>query len=188
MGPTGGSTEYISPMRQSSDQEPRFAPLYSNDQDGFETGLPPTNLMSVGWGASGQPEQTGRAYGHPPARAGHLTPYQYPLGPAAGFDAPAVPPRPRGLFEDPESGEESGDHDQVPLTREIDDFSRGFHDALGRIGEEDESGSSFYGSRTNVNEGNGVNGGGTDSPEGPYGGVRPLWQQQRRQSRNLMWM
>jgi hypothetical protein len=76
----------------------------------------------------------------------------------------------------------------VPLTREIDDFSRGFHDALGRIGEEDESGSSFYGSRTNVNEGNGVSGGGSDGPEGPYGGVRPLWQQQRRQSRNLMWM
>lgn len=186
VGPTGGPTEYISPMRQSADHGPTFAPLHSNDHDGFETGLPPANLMSVGWGASGRPGQTSRGYGYPPASTGYPSAHQYP--PDAGLAAPTVPPRPRGLFEDPESGEESSDHDQVPLTREIDDFSRGFHDALGRIGEEDESGSSFYGSRTNVNEGNGVNGRGGDGPEGPYGGVRPLWQQQRRQSRNLMWM
>jgi hypothetical protein len=86
--------------------------------------------------------------------------------------------------------------DQVPLTREIDDFSRGFHDALGRIGEEDEYDNSPNNSRAGVNEGNGVSGphgtgrtnGSDDGTGGPYGSVRPLWQQQRRQSRNLMWM
>ncbi|KAM7198396.1 hypothetical protein V8F20_006157 [Naviculisporaceae sp. PSN 640] len=64
--------------------------------------------------------------------------------------------------------------DQIPLTREIDDFSHGFQQALGRIGEEDEPP---------------YNGNGNGNGTGHYNGaVRPLWQQNRRQSRNLMWM
>ncbi|KAK3389319.1 hypothetical protein B0H63DRAFT_518555 [Podospora didyma] len=81
------------------------------------------------------------------------------------------------------------DPDRVPLTqepREIDDFTTGFHQALGRIGEEDEENMPPVA----VNEGNGVNGAGGDTgSDGSYQGtVRPLWQQNRRQSRNLMWM
>ncbi|KAK0636979.1 hypothetical protein B0T17DRAFT_605528 [Bombardia bombarda] len=84
------------------------------------------------------------------------------------------------------------EQDQIPLTREIDDFSHGFHQALGRIGEEYEENARSgrgNGGDLSVNEGNGVHGAGGPGPEGGYpGSVRPLWQQNRRQSRNLMWM
>lgn len=84
------------------------------------------------------------------------------------------------------------DPDRVPLTtREIDDFSRGFLDALGRIGEEDEdeiSGSSS-GNVNGVMGGVGSNGQGSPRSDGPPSeGATPLWQQGRRRSRNLMWM
>lgn len=112
--------------------------------------------------------------------------------------------------------------DQVPLTggngggglgyggggREIDDFSQGFHAALGRIGEEDEEdeegrrlsrlqqqqnqyqGYQQQGYQDVVGSGGGAgqdNEGGTMDSQGSGQG-RPLWQQNRRQSRNLMWM
>ncbi|KXX74591.1 hypothetical protein MMYC01_209459 [Madurella mycetomatis] len=79
--------------------------------------------------------------------------------------------------------------DQVPLTREIDDFSQGFSAALGRIGEEDEDGvegghipapastATAAAAGTNLAD-----------PHQSVGSGRPLWQQNRRQSRNLMWM
>lgn len=85
----------------------------------------------------------------------------------------------------------------IPLTREIDDFSRGFHDALGRIGSEDEHDNGPSRTRAGVSERHGV---GRPTAAGrepyaddaadaqPYNNMRPLWQQQRRQSRNLMWM
>ncbi|KAK4126483.1 hypothetical protein N657DRAFT_679402 [Parathielavia appendiculata] len=73
--------------------------------------------------------------------------------------------------------------DQVPLTaaRELDDFSQGFHAALGRIGEEDEEEAE---EEDNRERGEGM---GTHDSAGSGAG-RPLWQQNRRQSRNLMWM
>jgi hypothetical protein len=99
--------------------------------------------------------------------------------------------------------------DQIPLTsssREIDDFSQGFHAALGRIGEEDEEedGEDLGGYQYHQGQGKGqqqeqqqagyrddVGGGaygeGTMDSTGSGSG-RPLWQQNRRQSRNLMWM
>lgn len=66
--------------------------------------------------------------------------------------------------------------DRVPLTRELDDFSHGFNTALEGIEE----------------EGNELE----DRPQaaeeypGPRrgGGSGILWQQNRRRSRNLMWM
>ncbi|KAG7287374.1 hypothetical protein NEMBOFW57_006885 [Staphylotrichum longicolle] len=104
--------------------------------------------------------------------------------------------------------------DQVPLTsaaaaagsssREIDDFSQGFHAALGRIGEEDEEEEDDHdmhgggglgqvmqaGYRDDETAaaaaGLGGEEGGTN--ESASGQGRPLWQQNRRQSRNLMWM
>ncbi|KAK4189479.1 hypothetical protein QBC35DRAFT_493298 [Podospora australis] len=100
--------------------------------------------------------------------------------------------------------------DQVPLTREIDDFSQGFSAALGRIGEEDEEedlGDPNRGHMMSGAAGGGGLGGSnhpasataaTDDPHmsaaasSTYSrsssAARPLWQQNRRQSRNQMWM
>ena len=64
--------------------------------------------------------------------------------------------------------------DQVPLTREIDEFSQGFNTALGDIREDDEPASNAESMST--------------YPARRGDGGRPLWQQNRRQSRNLMWM
>lgn len=166
--------------------------------------MAPAAVGAAAAGGTGLGAGGGLYPGHPypPARTGYGYPAQQPggygvgggAGAAAGLYGGVPPPRPERGFDEHEPG------DQVPLTREIDDFSRGFHDALGRIGEEDEYDSSPNHSGTGVNEGNGVsgpggggggrgNGAAEDAGEGgPYGGVRPLWQQQRRQSRNLMWM
>ncbi|KAK4098349.1 hypothetical protein N658DRAFT_488559 [Parathielavia hyrcaniae] len=103
--------------------------------------------------------------------------------------------------------------DQVPLTatRELDDFSQGFHAALGRIGEEDEEEAEEEDNREREREGGryrdappgqqqheaglqgvaGEEGAGTGTgthDSAGSGAGRPLWQQNRRQSRNLMWM
>ncbi|KAK4226605.1 hypothetical protein QBC38DRAFT_222337 [Podospora fimiseda] len=105
-----------------------------------------------------------------------------------------------GIVDYSESGLES---DQVPLTREIDEFSHGFTAALGRIGEEDEEHDLGDGTTGHMVGGgqygdlNGTNGDGDDidghmssgGASSVYSrGSRPLWQQNRRQSRNLMWM
>jgi hypothetical protein len=195
-----GPTAYVSPMSGAPYHGDGYAPAHQ-DQEGWETGMPPATMAAAGATGlgAGSGMYPGRPY--PPARTGYDYPSSpYPAGYGVGAGSSAAvpagiyggvpPPRPsRGLYE-PEAG------DQVPLTREIDDFSRGFHDALGRIGEEDEYDNAPNNGGTGVNEGNGVSGPhGTgrgnipdDVAEGPYGGVRPLWQQQRRQSRNLMWM
>ncbi|ROW14568.1 hypothetical protein VPNG_03266 [Cytospora leucostoma] len=81
------------------------------------------------------------------------------------------------------SPHDSSGEDEVPLRHsspEIEDFSRGFHDALSRIGEEDED------ELDEVN-GNGTMSGTSGSGSGDLGDSRPLWLQSRRQSRNLMW-
>lgn len=81
------------------------------------------------------------------------------------------------------SPHDSSGEDEVPLRHsspEIEDFSRGFHDALSRIGEEDED------ELDEVN-GNGTMSGTSGGSSGDLGDPRPLWLQSRRQSRNLMW-
>lgn len=180
----GGPTAYVSPMSGAPYHAGGYAPAHQ-DQEGWETGISPAV------GATGLGSGSGLYPGGPYPPAAH--PAGRSAAGAAGIYGGIPPARPD---RDDLYAREAGD--QVPLTREIDDFSRGFHDALGRIGEEDEYDSSPNHSGTGVNEGNGVNRpGGTargpgnvydDVAEGPYGGVRPLWQQQRRQSRNLMWM
>jgi hypothetical protein len=197
---TGGATAYVSPMSGAPFHGGGYAPAHQDHED-WETGMPPASMAAAGATGLGAGSALYPGHSYPPARTGYdypspLYPGDYGVGAgssaagATGVYGGIPPPRPdRGLYE-PESA------DQVPLTREIDDFSRGFHDALGRIGEEDEYDSSPNNSGTGVNEGNGVNGpNGTgrgndsdDATAAPYGGVRPLWQQQRRQSRNLMWM
>ncbi|KND93202.1 hypothetical protein TOPH_02452, partial [Tolypocladium ophioglossoides CBS 100239] len=66
------------------------------------------------------------------------------------------------------------DPDRVPLTREIDDFSQGFNSALQGIQDDDST------------QPNSDNMGAYPGPRRGSGGI--LWQQNRRQARNLMWM
>ncbi len=99
-----------------------------------------------------------------------------------------------------ERREQGMDSDEVPLTREVDDFSRGFNDALGRIGEDTTNDFADYRNATAAANGamanTGVSNTGNslatppDQAAGASSGdpARPLWQQDRRQSRNLMWM
>jgi hypothetical protein len=67
------------------------------------------------------------------------------------------------------------DSDRVPLTRELDDFSQGFNTALEDI-TVDSDGEANHNNMANY--------------PGPRrgGGGSVLWQQNRRQSRNLAWM
>lgn len=82
------------------------------------------------------------------------------------------------------------DADCVPLPREIDDFSRRFQDALERICEEEDdeeiSGGGGGGPGGNGSGSGGEVAGGAAAESGES--AMPLWQQARRQSRNLMWM
>ncbi|KAJ4289454.1 hypothetical protein N0V88_006935 [Collariella sp. IMI 366227] len=59
---------------------------------------------------------------------------QYPTAYPGGAGLAMGP----GMMHHHDGGERSDDSDQVPLTREIDDFSQGFNAALGKIGEEEE--------------------------------------------------
>lgn len=84
----------------------------------------------------------------------------------------------RGAYASPH---DSGD-DERPLRQgspEIDDFTMGFHDALSRIGEEDEEDLHDSVNGAGMSNGQGTGDLGENS--------RPLWLQSRRQSRNLMW-
>lgn len=64
--------------------------------------------------------------------------------------------------------------DQEPLTGELDDFSRGFNTAIDDIDSNDDTQPNSQGM------------GAYTRSRGDGG--RPLWQQNRRRSRNLMWM
>jgi hypothetical protein len=142
--------------------------------------------------------------GNIPATGAYHYPGQYPAAYAGGSGL-MMGMNPLLLNRGAERQLES---DQVPLTREIDDFSMGFHVALGRIGEEDEEDLEEEQEReryrdvpTGQGQGQGQGGqqgaagdaGGAGAGEGTHdstgsGAGRPLWQQNRRQSRNLMWM
>lgn len=69
---------------------------------------------------------------------------------------------------------EGTDAERAPLAGGYEDFSRGVGEALGSIREEDEGGATGVGAR--------ASGGSHAEVE------TPLWQQDRRQSRNMMWM
>ncbi|KAK3400029.1 hypothetical protein B0T20DRAFT_407638 [Sordaria brevicollis] len=115
------------------------------------------------------------------ASPGHVRQNSYP--PAEGYHYPGQ--FPAAYAGGAASRKSKLEPDQVPLTREIDDFSQSFNQALGRI---DEGGSSMETGRdSNIGGGAGSDAGGGSNTVG-NGMSRPLWQQNRRQSRNLMWM
>ncbi|PKS09262.1 hypothetical protein jhhlp_003876 [Lomentospora prolificans] len=103
----------------------------------------------------------------------------YPMAGAAPRPAPPVP----AVY----SAHATTGPDQVPLTSEFDDFHRGYGEALENIREEDETAAM----------GSGPQNGESSSSQQPnhsrgYSGSSdtetPLWQQNRRQSRNMMWL
>jgi hypothetical protein len=72
---------------------------------------------------------------------------------------------------------------EEPQGREIDDFSRAYSNAgLGQLTDDDveEDRAPLRGNAHNILE--------EDSSPRRSGGHRPLWQQNRQQNRNLMWL
>ncbi|KAK4044060.1 hypothetical protein C8A01DRAFT_12432 [Parachaetomium inaequale] len=176
---------------------------YSNSAVSGAAGLSSAGAASVSSyppSSSGGVSGTGVGAGVGDAAAGG---YQYGVvGPAAYAGGSGLMMGMNPLLLN-RGAERQLDSDQVPLTsaggREIDDFSQGFHAALGRIGEEDEEEEEEggrqqqqgyqggYQDHVGRGDGNAGHEGGTLGSEGSGQG-RPLWQQNRRQSRNLMWM
>jgi len=191
-----------------------FKPLHSTPPDGYED---PAHAPGMTTQITAGPQQTTATYHYPGqnpaayvAAAGGAGAGAAMLGGTHGYHGGAQ--------------YQSLDTDQAPLTREFDDFSRGFQDALDRIGEEDEghsgdlgergssSGSGGSGGSASHTNGYMANGNGNgyglsapgsqqqqqsqevaeladgQAPAQPGDPPRPLWQQNRRQSRNLMWM
>ncbi|KAM0324921.1 hypothetical protein ACHAQA_007887 [Verticillium albo-atrum] len=186
-GPNEG-TRYISPMTGGAG----FAPIGSG-QDSYEQAYMPghngnttTILSNKGMSNPGR---------HPVHSESELDqPFGY------GPSGEVIPMRATNTRDVQGGGGGGGmagptpNDDQVPLTQEYDDFSRGFNDALTRIDEEDSR------PATAVNN-NGMSGNGnsfaTSEDEADQGARRyvrgngggPLWQQNRQQSsRNMMWM
>lgn len=182
-GPRPGDTQYVSPMSGAA-----FAPV------GRDTSSPSDGSRGA---ASVRGKTIRHVTGGPNSRntvfqTGGVGDYHYQYpgqnpaawagagGAAAGAGGAAAVYH--GAYATPHDG---GGEDEIPLrygSPEIDDFSRGFHDALSRIGEEDEedleshvNGSGMPGTNT------------TGSGSGDLGESRPLWLQSRRMSRNQMW-
>ncbi|KAG6366413.1 hypothetical protein INS49_000590 [Diaporthe citri] len=183
-GPRPGDTQYVSPMSGAA-----FAPV------GRGTSSPSAGSRGA---ASVRGKTIRHVTGGPDSRntvfqTGGVGDYQYQYpgqnpaawagGAAAGAGMAAGGAAVyHGAYATPHDG---GGEDEIPLrygSPEIDDFSRGFHDALSRIGEEDEEDLESH-----------VNGSGmpgtsnTGSGSGDLGESRPLWLQSRRMSRNQMW-
>lgn len=181
-----GDTQYVSPMSGTG-----FAPVAgggrgSPNGDGSRsvrgktithvTGGPNsrnTVFQTGGIGDYQQPHDYHYPGQNPAAWAG---------GAAAGAGAGAAGAAAyHGAYATPHDGED----DQTPLrygSPEIDDFSRGFHDALSRIGEEDEEDLESHVNGSGMPGTNNTGGG-----SGDLGESRPLWLQSRRLSRNHMW-
>ncbi|KAH6685946.1 hypothetical protein F5X68DRAFT_209572 [Plectosphaerella plurivora] len=185
----GGTKRYISPP-MTNGQGRGFTPIASNldpyDQ-GYQPGPHGTTTTILGGKAFADP---GR---HPAVSSTEVgQPYAYAYGPG-GEVIPMQEPGRRSDFGDTSD-------DRVPLNHEYGDFSRGFSDALSRIEEEESRpasavvnnhGMGTYG--TGAGYGAGVGEPASPPATGSYsprGGGQggPLWQQNRRQSRNMMWM
>lgn len=186
-GPSNLKTT-ISPPKSASGSG--FEPLHQSSE-AFETGLAPPLAAAQAYGHPGAPGAPSpfTYYGavaphtsYPPAGAGHVSylpvQQQYP-GQFAVANPVFVTAGAMG------AAGAAADSDRTPLTA---GGGGGYTDAvvvgptqphtLDRIGEEDEEDRGAVG-------GGGVSGGGD---EGQGGDNRPLWQQNRRQSRNQVWM
>ncbi|KAK0620186.1 hypothetical protein B0T14DRAFT_537716 [Immersiella caudata] len=200
-----GSETYISLPKPSG--ESGFAPLPQSG-DAYETGFGPG-----GPGAGGPPRPppvtvvpvwaqdlnnkgpspfayhgaAGAHTSYPPAEGYHY-PGQFPAAYAGAGTPVIITGAPAGVAYAQAYSDRKGkaplESDQVPLTRDLNDPGAGYQKGLGRIGEEDEDRES--------GSGNGQGQPGPNSPEEGEGtgspGGRPLWQQNRRQSRNQVWM
>ncbi|KAK3294331.1 uncharacterized protein B0H64DRAFT_463078 [Chaetomium fimeti] len=177
-------------------------------QQNLANNVPAAN--GAGMGGMGQQQQQGYGYG-PAAYAGGsglmmgMSPLLLNRGAERHLESDQVPLT--GAAAGGQGG--GGGGGGVGGVREMDDFSQGFHAALGRIGEEDEEDeegrrlsrlqqqqqqqqSQYQQQQGGYQDvvgggGGGADEGGTVGSEGSGQG-RPLWQQNRRQSRNLMWM
>ncbi|CAN8102344.1 unnamed protein product [Discula destructiva] len=164
-GPRPGDTQYISPMSGGA----AFAPL-GHGQDG----------------RGGNPQATvgGRTITHITGGPETRNSLWQPDGDMA--DRQFLESHPGTAWAGAYASSRATGDDQVPLRHgspEMEGFTLGFHDALSRIGEEDEeeSHNSEHGAGTS-------GGGGGNQGTGDLGeNSRPLWLQSRRQSRNLMW-
>lgn len=178
-GPRPGDTHYISPMSGGGG----FTPLPGGaGRGGGDGGSQPASVrgktithITGGPGSRNTVFQDG-GVGDPRHPGQKPTAWLVGAGAGAGDGAAAY----GGAYASPH---DSSGEDEIPLRHsspEIEDFSRGFHDALSRIGEEDED-------EIDEVNGNGTMSGTNGGGNGDIGDSRPLWLQSRRQSRNLMW-
>lgn len=173
-GPRPGDTQYISPMSGG----PGFTPLDSNSS-GVATvkGKTITHITGV-------PNTRNTVWHYSTVGSGSPTRNSWGTAGAEGAAAAGAAGEYRGARS---SLHDDFGEDEVPLRHgspEIDDFSRGFNDALSRIGEEDEEDLDEVNGTRMSPHGNG----GSHAESGDLGEQsRPLWLQPRRQSRNLMW-
>ncbi|KAJ4399257.1 hypothetical protein N0V85_006074 [Neurospora sp. IMI 360204] len=170
---TGPAPGYLPPVAQTTNGNGYF----SNDLTaGGPSPYAYTGAAGVA-GATAAPQPTAS-----PTPPGHTRQNSYP--PPEGYHYPGQFP---AAYAGGAAARKSKlEPDQVPLTREIDNFSQNFNAALGRIGEE---GSSELGRDDGNADGGGGGGGGDGDGSNVGSGMsRPLWQQNRKQSRNLMWM
>lgn len=176
-GPRPGDTQYVSPMSGAG-----FMPVGRNNASPSDGSRAASVRGKTIRHVTGGPNSRNTVF-----QTGGVGDYHYPgqnpaaWAGAAGAGAGAGAAAYHGAYASPH---DSGGEDEIPLrygSPEIDDFSRGFHDALSRIGEEDEEDLESH-----VN-GSGMPGTNNTGGSGDLGDARPLWLQSRRQSRNQFW-
>lgn len=186
-GPRPGDTQYVSPMTGAG-----FAPVGggrgSPNGDGARTGAASVRGKTITHVTDGPNSRntvfhTGGIGEYQPHHDYHY-PGQNPAAWAAGGAAAGAAAGGAAAYHGAYATPHDGD-DEIPLrygSPEIDDFSRGFHDALSRIGEEDEEDLESHVNGSGMPGTNNTGGG-----SGDLGESRPLWLQSRRLSRNHMW-
>ncbi|GKT93439.1 hypothetical protein Ct61P_11289 [Colletotrichum tofieldiae] len=150
--------------------------------------IPETNSKDFAPVPGGEMMFDQAGYGHPSMMPGaHGTTTSISGGKAA-----TTPPSSTPGGYNPASGasasgasRSTGDDTLLSQQNEIDEFSHGYHDAVTPGHEEPRAGSSGSNSG-GVPHGAGA--GATSEHQNDAAGERPLWQQNRRQSRNMMWM
>lgn len=187
-GPRPGDTQYISPMsRRGGSGGGAWTPLGQDPHGGDALG-PKTVGGKTITHMTGESQGRNTVWQH-----GGVNNAGVAAGVGAGMAGAGAAYAYRGAYASPDSSSDD-DNDELPLrygSPEIDDFSRGFNDALSRIGEEDEESTEdgINAAGMSGQHNNGGSGGGAAAGTGDLAddSSRPLWLQSRRQSRNLMW-